>query len=180
MRALVVYESVMGNTHRIAEAIAGGLRTRMDADVSGPHDAHHLDGVDLLVVGGPTHMHGMAHSRTKRQGAEHEQVPGDAGEPAHQIDEEAYGESLRHWFHHLPQGAAGPSAAFDTRFDGAPSLTGRASKGIGRRLHHHGLTLVAEPESFLVDQDNELIDGELDRAHAWGQELARAVGDAVG
>jgi hypothetical protein len=170
----------MGNTHRIAEAIAEGLRSRMDADVSAHHDAHHLDGVDLLVVGGPTHMHGMARSATKRQGAEHEQASGRSGEPTHEIDDEAYGESLRHWFHHLPKGAAGPAAAFDTRFDGAPSLTGRASNGIGRRLRHHGLTLVVEPESFLVDQHNELVDGELDRAHAWGERLAGAVGDGGG
>jgi flavodoxin len=59
VNALVVYESIYGNTRAVAEAIAEGLggavvRSVHEADASGP--------VELLVVGGPTHMHGMTTS----------------------------------------------------------------------------------------------------------------------
>jgi hypothetical protein len=64
------------------------------------------------------------------------------------------------------------AAAFDTRIDGPALLTGRASKGIGRRLAHLGYDLVADPESFLVDKQNHLQPGEAERAVAWGAALA--------
>ena len=51
-------------------------------------------------------------------------------------------------------------------------FTGRASKGIGKRLRGHGFALVAEPESFLVSKRNELEPGEEDRAREWGRHLA--------
>jgi flavodoxin len=54
MRALIVVESVFGNTRAVADAVAEGLATSMrvdvvDVGVPGTIDA----GVDLLVVGGP-------------------------------------------------------------------------------------------------------------------------------
>lgn len=178
MRVVVVYESVYGNTHRIAEAVAAGV-AEADPDAAievlavDDAGADALTGTDLLVVGGPTHMHGLARSSTKKMGAKGEQDKVAAGKPAHDLDEAAYGETLRHWFHHLDR-STGAAAAFDTRFDGAPSMTGRASRGIARRLRHHGWHGVVDPESFLVDTDNTMVDGELDRAHAWGRQVAEA------
>ena len=65
MSAVVVYESVYGNTRAIAEAIADGLGGASVVPVSraGVPEA------DLLVVGGPTHMHGLASSRTRQVAA---------------------------------------------------------------------------------------------------------------
>jgi hypothetical protein len=66
MNALIVYESMYGNTRLIAQAIAEGLggatvqSTREDADVS----------ADLLIVGGPTHMHGLTTSASRRMAAD--------------------------------------------------------------------------------------------------------------
>ena len=54
-------------------------------------------------------------------------------------------------------------------------MTGRASHGIARRLRHHRRELIAEPESFLVDQDNELLDGEIERATQWGRRLGHVM-----
>ena len=54
-------------------------------------------------------------------------------------------------------------------------MTGRAPKGIARRLRHHGYELLAEPESFLVDRQNHLLPGEEERAAAWGTQLAALV-----
>ena len=66
MSAIVVYESVYGNTRAVAEAIAEGLG---DALLTPVHEAPgQVGGYELLVVGGPTHMHGMA-TRSSRQAA---------------------------------------------------------------------------------------------------------------
>ena len=70
MRAVVVYESMFGNTHVIADHVAEGLSGRFDVavvPVGDATDATLLD-ADLLVVGGPTHVHGMS-SRRSRQAA---------------------------------------------------------------------------------------------------------------
>ncbi len=75
----------------------------------------------------------------------------------------------------FPRSFGASAAAFDTRIDGPATLTGRASKGIARRLRHHGLELIAGPESFLVDKHNHLLDGEADRAQEWASKLATTV-----
>jgi hypothetical protein len=64
------------------------------------------------------------------------------------------------------------AAAFDTRLSSPVLLTGRASRGIGRQLGRHGLTVIVPPESFLVDKKSHLLPGEIDRARAWGALVA--------
>lgn len=44
-----------GNTHRIAQAIAEGLATATDAVAVYAVGRIDLSGLDLLVIGGPTH-----------------------------------------------------------------------------------------------------------------------------
>jgi flavodoxin len=62
MRVVVVYESMYGNTHLVADAVAEGLRSvdRVDAEVVGVAHASAavLAGAEVVVVGGPTHVHG--------------------------------------------------------------------------------------------------------------------------
>src|SRR3954453_5591262 len=159
MRALVVYESMFGQTRLVAERIGGGLRYVMDdVDVVRVQDADvvRVMQADLLVVGGPTHAHGMSRPRT-RQGA--------GGDPtrygASTTEPGADGIGVREWFEGLPP-LAGAAAAFDTRVDTASVLAGRASKGIAKELRKNGLRLVAAPESFLVTK-GRLKDGELTR-----------------
>ena len=55
MKAMVVYDTVHGNTRAIAEAIAGALPGRVVALVPGAVALEELAGVDLLVIGSPTH-----------------------------------------------------------------------------------------------------------------------------
>jgi hypothetical protein len=64
------------------------------------------------------------------------------------------------------------AAAFDTRVNAPSFFTGRASRGIARLLKGDGATLIAPPTSFLVTKDDELVEGELDRARAFGKMLA--------
>jgi hypothetical protein len=81
---------------------------------------------------------------------------------------------VREWIASLERVVA-MAAAFDTRISSRLSYSqGRASKSIGRQLTRHGLTMVAPPESFLVDKKSHLLPGEVDRARAW----ASAFGDA--
>lgn len=173
MRALVVYESMYGNTHEIAEAIGEGLSASGSAEVVSVHDAtpEKVAGVDLLVVGGPTHAHGMSRESTRTAAVEAADEPGSGLE----MDPDAAGDGVREWLESLGR-SGGRAAAFDTRVDMAPMLTGRASKGISKQLHKHGYELVAEPESFLVSKETHLLPDERSHARAWGEQLGRSLG----
>lgn len=174
MRSVVVYESMFGNTHLIAEAIADALRPVSEVVVVPVEEATtELDrGADLLVVGGPTHAHGMSRASSRASAAEQARKP-DADV---ELEDNAEGPGLREWFDSLGQRAVNlPAAAFDTRVKGPALLTGRASKGIARRLDDLGCTLVTEPKSFLVDFSNHLLDDEEQHARAYGARLAAVV-----
>ena len=82
---------------------------------------------------------------------------------------------LREWLHDIPEGAARPAAAFDTRLHGPALFTGSAAKHITNRLEDRGFQIAAEPESFFVTKDNELVAGEEDRAQAWAADTARVL-----
>ncbi len=169
MRALIVYESMFGNTHEIAEHIAAGLRPSLEVTVDSVDEATKaaIADVELLVVGGPTHVHGMTSSFSRRSAAEQAEADEDL-----ELDPAADNEGLRDWLKALPKRQDRPAAAFDTRMDASAAVTGRASKRIARQLKHHGCELIAEPESFLVDKENHLLDDELSRAQEWGESLA--------
>jgi len=171
MRAVVVYESMFGNTHLIADAIGAGLRSFGDVTVVPVEHATPdlVEQAELLVVGGPTHGHSMTRESTRQSAVDQAQKP----DSDLTLDPDAEGEGLREWFDALGSVDCA-AAAFDTRVDLAPVLTGRASKGIKKRLVRHGLHLVAEPESFFVEKDNTLHAGEAARAEAWGRSLAEA------
>ena len=167
MNAIVMYESIYGNTRRVAEAIAEGLGGAPVVPVSDADDQV-LAEVDLLVAGGPTHMHGMTTSLSRKLAVDGAQEDGHADvEPS-----AAEGPGLRGRLARL-DGNGRRAAAFDTRIDRSPALVGSAARGIARRLRHRGYELTAEPESFFVeDAEGPLAEGELDRARSWGQTLA--------
>jgi hypothetical protein len=175
MQVLIVYESIFGNTHRVAEAIADGARGAGAGILAecvpvGNATAERVAAAGLLVVGGPTHARGMS-LRSSRKGAAQDARTGKKG-VTHQVDPDAEGEGLRDWFHGLPRAHKGSrAAAFDTRL--ASPMAGGAAKGIARRLHSHGYDVVAKPEGFIVeDAYGPMRAGELDRARAWGAALA--------
>ena len=68
MRALVVYESMYGNTHVVAGEIADGLRVGYEVTLVPVAEAtaELVAGADLLVVGAPTHMHGLSSASSRR------------------------------------------------------------------------------------------------------------------
>ena len=72
MKALVVYESMYGNTHTVAAAIAEGLSGLADVEVVPVEGAstERLEAADLIVVGGPTHAHSMSRPSTRKGAAD--------------------------------------------------------------------------------------------------------------
>lgn len=168
MEIAVVYESMFGNTRDVALAIAAALREHGEVAASevGVTEVGSVDGVDLLVVGGPTHMHGMSTATSRKAAAE------DAEEPV-----VSRGEGLRTWLADLAKTKGTPAAAFDTRLPKSPLLTGSAAKKYARRLRRRGYRLLVRPESFLVeDSEGPLVDGELERAHTWATDVAAQLG----
>ena len=166
-RALVVFESMWGNTEKVARAVADGLAESMAVDLvdvaqhPGPPD----DDVDLVVAGGPTHAFAMTRAGTRADAR-------DKGARQGAVDT-----GLREWLADLPHGHHHPKfATFDTRVHSVRHLPGSAARSADRQAHRHGYDDVAPPESFWVqDMDGPLVDGEVARARAWGRDLARRV-----
>ena len=65
--ALVVVESMWGNTRAVAQAVANGLSESVTARVIDVTDAPATLGerISLLVVGGPTHAFSMSRASTR-------------------------------------------------------------------------------------------------------------------
>ena len=169
MKSVVVYESMYGNTHLIAQAIGEGLAEFGDVAVVPVHRAAaEIAGADLLVVGGPTHAHGLSRAATREGAIAAAAKP----ESPLEVDPDASGPGVREWLDSLDRIDI-DAAAFDTRVDMSAVLTGRASKGIAHRLRHHGARLVVEPESFVVNRGDRLEPHEEDRARNWAANLGR-------
>ncbi len=170
MSALVVYESMYGNTAALAEAIAAALSARgLEASahpVTGI-EPERTAGIELLVVGGPTHAHGMSRASTRKS---------VVGDEANTYPEPTLEPGLREWLDALPHGDGRPAAAFDTRIDKPVLFTGSAARGIGRRLERRGYRLAERPQSFFVSMKDELVAGELERAATWATALAERIG----
>lgn len=172
MRALVVYESIYGNTQAVAKAIAGGLSATMEVELVEVGAAPRVVGedVDLLVVGGPTHGHGMTRPDSRASAA------GKAGDRL-----VSRGTGIREWLDSLQVGSARPAAAaFDTRIKGPELLWGSAAKAADKELRRLGLRAAVPPVSFLIGGPtgpvfDRLLDGEAERARAWGASLAATV-----
>jgi hypothetical protein len=156
----------------VAEAIAEGLASLGSVEVQSVYDTDDsgADSADLLVVGGPTHMHGMTSSFSRKAAVQAGEEDGAEIEPGARD-----GRGLRRWLGER-SGKRRKAAAFDTRIDRSPTLTGAASRSIARRLHGAGFELVADRESFFVeDSEGPLAEGELERARDWGERLARVM-----
>ncbi len=67
MTALIVFESMFGNTEAVARAVATGVAEHLPVEVVEVAAApEQIDGYDLVVVGGPTHAFGMTRASTRK------------------------------------------------------------------------------------------------------------------
>lgn len=161
MKTLIVYESMWGNTRKVAEAVAHGIGpgTRV-VDVSDAPPAVPSD-VDLLVVGGPTHAFSLPRPSTRRDAIA-------KGAPDGPTDR-----GVREWLATAAASDLVEVATFDTRVGSVRHLPGSAAKAAGRDARRHHLGRVVATRSFYVaDMAGPLLEGELQRALAWGRELA--------
>ena len=162
MKAIVVYESLWGNTAAIARAIAEGIGPEARALSTSQASGEAMAGADLIVGGAPLLGFRLPTDSMRKsigRDPKHAQRPADLSQP-----------SLRSWLAALPKGS-GRSAAFETRIKWSP---GSAAGAIAKSLKRAGYQPVAKDERFLVKGTyGPLTDGEVERAKAWGAELAR-------
>lgn len=174
MRALVVYESMFGNTRTVALAIADGIATTMPVEAVEVGSAPTVlpPDVGLLVVGGPTHAHGMttAASRGNAAGRSTDRLVSS-------------GTGLREYLASMRADAGVIAAAFDTRIKGPMLFTGSAATSATKQLQKVRFKRVEQPRSFVLEgATGPLVDRmpreELDAARMWGATLAAAAASA--
>jgi flavodoxin len=145
MHIQVVYSAPFENMQHLAEVIADALRSygtvrlKPVSHLAGSA----LHGVDLLVVGCPTPLHGF--------------------NPAMRfwLDDLPPG---------TVQGL--PAATFDLTCRTAPLPNIPAAQSLARRLQRAGARLIAPPESFFVASGQaDLSSGEVERAICWVHQM---------
>jgi hypothetical protein len=167
IRALVVFESMFGNTEKVAGAVAHGLQLEgiETGLVSVDSAPLRLDPeIDLLVVGGPTHAFSLSRAST-RQDAVRQGAPGERATTG-----------LREWLGLvlLEPGHAPQLAAFDTRAEKVRWLPAAAGPAAVRLARRRGVHATTKPVGFVVeDISGPLAEGELERAVAWGRQLGQ-------
>ena len=163
MKAVVVYESFWGNTADIARAIAEGIGPDARALTTAEATNEAIAEADLIVAGAPVIAFQLP-SESMRQSLRSERKaprPADLSAP-----------SMRSWLDALPAGH-GRSAAFETRISWSP---GGSTSAIAKGLAHAGYPEVAKAGKFIVKgRYGPMKDGEIERARAWGAEIARAI-----
>lgn len=144
MKILIIYDSVYGNTQKIAEAtgaaLAGDARvTRVD-QVSPTG----LEPVDLLIIGSPT-------------------LGGRATQPVQDFLAKLPDAAVKGM----------RFASFDTRLTGRfVKMFGYAAEKIAESLQSRGAVQVGAPEPFYVTgKKGPLKEGEAERAASWAKSL---------
>lgn len=162
MEAVVVYESLWGNTRAVARAIAEGIGPEARAFSTAEASPDRVADVDLIVAGAPLQAFSLPGDRI-RAGIDPAKtaVAPDLSAP-----------TLRSWLERLPDGH-GRSAAFETKIRWSP---GSATKTIEQELTKAGYPSLVKAEHFIVQgTEGPLRDGELDRARDWGASLVSAM-----
>lgn len=173
MKAVVVYQSIWGNTAAIARAIAEGLADGAKALSTTEATPDVLKGVELVVAGSPIHAFRLPSQESVR--STQTRPSGPVGVPtdvSHRL--------MRDWLLEIPKGSGAAAAAFDTRVRGPLGRGG--AKRILKALDRAGLTPIAKPRGFYVAMGEghgvpkgTLLEGEVDRAREWGRELAAII-----
>jgi len=143
MKALVVYDSKHGNTEQIAQSMGRAIGAQVLQ--VGQVDAADLTGLDLLIVGSPTHGGWFTEGIRDLLGA----CSALGGMDVAAFDTR----TATIWNRILPFGYAAPR--------------------IARDLEKSGGHLVAPPEGFVVlGMEGPLREGELRRAAEWAKGVA--------
>jgi len=158
-KALIFYDSFFGNTEKIAQAVADGLKAGCETTLarSSSLSPAQLNDYDLLIAGSPTRAFRATPDITKLL----------AGVPA--------------------GGLRGKkAAAFDTRVSTAEvnnkfltvmvKLFGYAAEPLAKTLQKKGAELVVPPAWYIVTgSEGPLKEGELEHAASWAAEILAAL-----
>lgn len=163
MKAVVVYDSLWGNTAAIAKAIAEGIGPDAKAMTTDEATAETVAGAELIVAGSPLLGFSLPTEKLREDIGKNEGNSANPPDLSHP--------SIRSWLDSLPSGT-GRAAAFETRIWWSP---GSAAKKILSKLESAGYKAAAKPEKFIVTgKYGPLKDGELDRARVWGAWLSKS------
>jgi hypothetical protein len=175
-RVIIVYESMFGSTRMVAEAIARGLGPRTTTRVVRVSEApDSIVDADLVIIGAPTHAHGLSRPESRAEAAKWAADP----ERGLELEPGAGGIGVREWLDRVDELPA-RSAVFDTRADIPEIFSGSAAKRIEHAMRRRRSDPVLERQSFVVDKRSRLESGELERAEEWGREISTKVGESVG
>jgi flavodoxin len=146
MTSLIVYDSVYGNTEKVAKAIGAALPGEVKVVRVGQVDGATYGGADLLVVGSPT----LGGRPTEGISEMLNRIPGNTLK------------GLR-------------VASFDTRYSGRfVKVFGFAADRIAGALTAKGAVMALPPEPFYVmGKKGPLKEGELERAAQWAKGLLK-------
>lgn len=155
MKTLLLYDSMYGNTGKIAITIAETLTGDVKIRYVGNVDPKELKSVNLLIVGSPVH----------------------GGQPTKAISEciiqlpDNYLKGIK-------------IAVFDTRFGSKDhgvgirvlmSIIRYAAEKLAKTIEGKGGKLIIKPEGFIVTQKNgPLKKGEVKRAQEWARAVMKA------
>lgn len=149
LNALVIYQSLFGCTRQIAQRVAETLEAYgavhgkvrlLSVEQAWPLD---LEGVNLLIMGAPTHR---------------QKAPQTIRSLVHALPEKAL------------VGIA--TATFDTRYAATTWKTGSAASWLDKALRQlGGDSIVPSASFFAVDREGPLKEGELERARSWAAQI---------
>jgi len=147
MKALVVYDSVHGNTEKIAQAIGKAIAKEIEVVVKRANEVktEQLKDIELVIIGSPTHGGWFT---------------------------EAVKEFLNNTMKLLKQDIR--IAVFDSRTPPVliHKVFGYAANKMKKTLIKQRREIVVEPEGFLVEGLKEpLSEGEEERAEKWGKSI---------
>jgi flavodoxin len=153
MKILVIYDSVYGNTKKVAEAATQALEKSNKVELLHAKDAKEADmqGLDLLIIGSPTHGGWFS-------------------------------EDVRNFFSRISKNALEKvkAAAFDTStpkqgqgffINMITRIFGNAAPRIAKALAQKGAEVI-DSKIFWVDgKEGPMLEGELKKAKKWAKEL---------
>ena len=156
MKVLVVYDSLYGNTEKIAQAIGKVLESNNEVKVQrvGETNVSELISINLLIVGSPTYG-------------------GRPSQPVKTFLDKIMHESLK----------GVKAASFDT---GTPTenqgffinnitkFFGRASPRIAKVLKEIGADIIGFQTFIVLGKEGPLREGELERAAGWAKEIVKS------
>jgi flavodoxin len=151
MKTIVIYYSLFGNTRQVADAMAEALSANSSVKAVSIQEisADDLDGLDLVIMGCPTHV---------------ATIPKEMRPLLEALPRRCFKGTY--------------AAVFDTSNKMSPLLKPfTAAKRLRGKMRSLGGRLLAKPETFhVIGREGPMYDGEIVRADEWAAGILAAAG----